>query len=286
MDAQNITILDLDHPGARDPKYRLRRDFIATESLRFWQKKNSSLPVIAYLPEEDETWATVNSMLDLLHPERACTQYLRARKKIPFSKKKIPTMKLLDTELRQKTGFGLRPAAGLVDTRTFLTSFADGSMMCTQYVRHASRPTFTPEPDLIHEFIGHVPMFANPEFVSFCRLLGHGARMANDEQLVMLERLFWFTVEYGLIEEKGQPKAFGAGLLAGIEDMNNAFKSGTDIRDFDLQEVITTTYDYSKMQDKYFIIPSFEVLCRVTEKLIRSFQDGLVVETLPTAITV
>ncbi len=267
-----LQILDLDHPGAKDPDYRIRREMIARLARQYRQNPNI-VPTLEYTQEEHATWREVYGMLDELHPERACAMYNRARKILEIPKDRIPQMRDLSERIRRFNGMRLGPIEGLVDSRSFLVSLADKRMFCTQYVRHHSRPTFTPEPDIIHELLGHAPTFADADFVEFSRLLGQAAHAANDEELKQIERLYWFTLEYGLIEEQGKPKAFGAGLLAGIEDMNNAFKTDADIRPFVLDEVIATDYNYSFMQPRYFIIPSFEFLKQETARLIGRFQN-------------
>src|SRR6185436_1771625 len=120
----------------------------------------------------------------------------------------------MNRSLKETTGFRLAPIEGLVETRAFLSWLSYRVMLSTQYVRHHSRPDYTPEPDIIHESIGHIPSFTNAEFADFSQFIGRGARIANDQQLEQLGRLYWFTVEFGLVEEGDSFKAFGAGLLS------------------------------------------------------------------------
>ncbi len=268
--AEILGILDLDHPGAHDPEYRKRREHIGQVAKDF-RKNPAIIPLVEYTKDEHKTWQTVNDILSDLHPTRACSMYLRARKHLDIPRDHIPQMRELSAIVSRFNGMKLAPVEGLIDSRSFLTSLANKRMFCTQYIRHHSRPTFTPEPDIIHEFLGHVPTFADPDLVSFSKLIGEAAKIATLPQLTQLERLYWYTLEYGLIEENGQPKAFGAGPLAGIEDLNNAFKPDADIRPFTMAEVLNTDYQYSFIQQRYFIIPSFEFLRKETEKLIATF---------------
>lgn len=265
-----LTILDLDHPGANDPAYRTRREHIAALAKEF-RRNPSAIPTLNYTDDEHETWSIVNQELDTLHEQRACTLYLEVKPELDIPKDHIPQMRDLSKAIEKFQGMRLAPVEGLVDSRSFLSQLGKKVMLCTQYVRHRSRPTFTPEPDIIHEFLGHVPTFGNKDLVEFSAMLGQAARTATEEELKKLERLYWFTLEYGLIAENGKTKAFGAGLLAGIEDMNNAFKPGADIREFSIEEVIKTNYNYSFLQPTYFIIPSFEYLRKETKKLLSTF---------------
>ena len=123
----------------------------------------------------------------------------------------------------------------------------------------------------MHEAIGHIPNFTNRDFADFSQFIGHGARIATDEQLEELGRLYWFTVEFGLIREDGEIKAFGAGLLSSFGELENAFTDNVERRPFDLKEVIRTDYDYSDMQPILYVIPSYAELKDVTRKYIESF---------------
>ncbi|HSK73184.1 MAG TPA: hypothetical protein VK892_15910, partial [Pyrinomonadaceae bacterium] len=171
----------------------------------------------------------------------------------------------------ETTGFRLAPIEGLVDTRAFLSRLSWRMMLSTQYIRHHSRPEYTPEPDIVHESIGHIPMFTNTDFADFSQFIGFGARVATDEQIEQLGRLYWFTVEFGLIEEKGEIKAFGAGLLSSYGELEHAFGDEVERRPFDLEQVINTPYDYSDMQPILYVIPSYSELKEKTRKYIESF---------------
>lgn len=277
QELQSHQLIDLDHPGAQDPAYKNRRNQIASLANQFWAnyqpEDEENLPEINYQPDELQTWVEVNKILADLLSKNACSSYLQARQILDLPLSRIPQLADLSRALSQIHGFKLCPIAGLVNSRAFLSALSRKTMLCTQYIRHHSRPTFTPEPDLIHEFIGHAPMFTNHHIVEFSRMIGEGASLANDQQLAQLERLYWFTLEYGLIEENGVIKAFGAGLLAGIEDHHNAFRADADLRPFNLETVISTPYDYAHLQDKYFVLQSFEQLEKSTRKLLQSFSN-------------
>ncbi|MEK7146057.1 MAG: phenylalanine 4-monooxygenase, partial [Patescibacteria group bacterium] len=129
----------------------------------------------------------------------------------------------LDRELKKLYGFGVSPVEGLVESRIFLGMLEKKFMLCTQYIRHASRPDYTPEPDIVHEVMGHVPMFTDKDFVDFSQMIGAASLKANEEELIQIERLYWFTVEFGLIQEAGQLKAYGAGLLSSFGEIQHCF---------------------------------------------------------------
>lgn len=266
-----LPILDLDHPGASDEAYRQRREHIASVARAFRDDPNRPFPVVEYTADEDGVWKQCESLLAELHERYACRAYGEGRRKLALPTERIPQLGEVSERLHGLEGFRLWPVEGLVLPRIFLKHLERRIMLSTQYIRHPSRPLFTPEPDIIHELLGHAPMLTHPAFAEFSQLVGKGARIANDEQLEQMSRLYWFTVEFGLIEEPEGIRAFGAGLLGGIEDLRRAFADDADVRPFDLEEIIEIDYDYNHPQPIYFVIPSFSKLRRDVEMLIDRF---------------
>jgi phenylalanine-4-hydroxylase len=186
----------------------------------------------------------------------------------------VPQLAALSSALEKFSGFRVGAVEGLVDGRSFLGAFAEGKMLCTQYIRHASRPEYTPEPDIVHEVIGHVPMFVDPDFVAFSSLIGRAALVATPEDLVKLERLYWFTIEFGLIQEGCDTRIYGAGLLSSFGEIQHCLSAEVDRRPFDLEEVMGTDYEYSRMQGKLFVIQSFEQLRKLSEPFLNTLIYG------------
>lgn len=261
----DLSILPLDHPGAHDPEYRTRRNMIAEAATNF-HLNPSALPEITYTDLEHQTWQKAVTKLTPLHERYAHKSYLASRERLFISPDHIPQLRDLDARLNAIHGFRLEPIEGLVDGRSFLSRLADGVMLCTQYIRHHSRPEYTPEPDIIHEVIGHVPTFTDPDIVRFSKHVGQVVKKATDEELIALERLYWFTLEFGLIEEENDVKIFGAGLLSSFGEIPHAYSPEVSRRSFRIEEVIKTPFDFSAMQPTLFIIPSFAHLRKVTEE--------------------
>lgn len=269
MPFEDIEELPLEHPGAKDPVYRKRRDHIAALAKKF--RETGEITDVDYNEEEQSVWRHVAGELEELHQKKASPFYLKAKKDLGISNDRIPQLTEMNKRLKETTGFRLAPIEGLVDTRAFLSWLSWRTMLSTQYIRHHSRPGYTPEPDIVHEAIGHIPMFTNPDFADFSQFVGHGARLANDEQLEGLGRIYWFTVEYGLVEAEGDIKAFGAGLLSSFKELKNAFTDNVERRPFVLEEVIEQDYDYSDMQPVLYIAPSYKFLKEETKRYIETF---------------
>ncbi len=281
---EEISMLPIDHPGAHDPDYRAHRNIIARLAKQFREDPNHVIPIVDYTPEETAIWTFVYDQLEEAHQRRACSLYLEAKAKLGISRDVIPQLRDLNQQMRAMSNFGFAPIEGLVETRAFLTWLSKRVMLCTQYLRHHSRPDYTPEPDIVHEIIGHIPNFTDPDFADFSQSIGKGAVMANDRQLEQLGRLYWFTVEFGLVEEGDEIKAFGAGLLSSYSELEHAFSDEVERRKFNLADVISTSYDYSDMQPVLFVIPSYAYLKEVTREFIGRFGRHSDQEVAPVAV--
>ena len=269
MEFEDINELHLDHPGASDPEYRERRDYIASLSRKF--RETGRITDVDYTEEEQGIWRHVAERLEELHEKHASPFYLKAKHDLGISTQRIPQLSEMNRRLKELTGFRLAPIEGLVETRSFLSWLSYRVMLSTQYIRHHSRPDYTPEPDIVHESIGHIPMFTNVNFADYSQFVGHGARIADDKQLEELGRLYWFTVEFGLVKHEGGIKAYGAGLLSSYGELSHAFSDEVERRPFDLEQVINTSYDYSDMQPVLYVIPSYRELKEATRRYIESF---------------
>jgi len=269
MPFEDIEELHLDHPGANDAEYRTRRDYIASLSKNF--RETGIITDVDYNEDEQGIWRHVTTRLEALHEKYASPFYLQAKRDLGISTDRIPQLSEMSRRLKELTNFRLAPIEGLVDTRAFLSWLSWRTMLSTQYIRHHSRPEYTPEPDIVHEAIGHIPMFTNQNFADYSQFIGHGARIATDKQIEELGRLYWFTVEFGLVEDKGEIKAYGAGLLSSFGELEHAFSDEVERRPFDLEEVINTSYDYSDMQPLLYVIPSYAELKEVTRRYISRF---------------
>jgi phenylalanine-4-hydroxylase len=270
MPFEDIEELHLDHPGASDIEYRERRDHIAALSKKF--RETGVITDVDYTDEEQGIWRHVAGRLEELHEKHASPFYLRAKRDLGISNDRIPQLSEMNRRLKELTNFRLAPVEGLVDTRAFLSWLSWRTMLSTQYIRHHSRPEYTPEPDIVHEAIGHIPMFTNENFADYSQFIGHGARIATDEQIEELGRLYWFTVEFGLVEHEGDIKAYGAGLLSSFGELEHAFSDEVERRPFDLEQVINHEFTYSDMQPVLYVIPSYAELKEATRSYISRFK--------------
>lgn len=253
----HLVDLDPDHPGFADPTYRARRDAIAR--IADDHRGDGPAPIVEYTVEEHAVWRSVWAELGPVHRATAARELLAIEADFPLDRQAIPQLRSVSARLARTTGFGLQPVSGLVPARRFLGRLADGVFLSTQYVRHPSRPLYTPEPDVIHELVGHAAGLAHPELAALHRLFGAAARIADDAGLEALERVYWFTIEFGLCAEDGRPRAVGAGLLSSIGEARHALAHARH-RPFDLEAMAATPYETRAMQAELFVAPSFAAM--------------------------
>jgi phenylalanine-4-hydroxylase len=263
--------LEPGHPGLSDAAYVQRRKELFA-LCRNHRLKQLGPPLIDYTPEEMRIWRDVSPKLDELHVKHASSIYLQAKRTLRISETEIPQLRHLSERLEHETRMHLVPAEGPLPYRTFYTYIGERGFPVTQFIRHGSHPEFTPEPDMIHDCLGHVPSLMNHDYAELLTLIGKAVSMTpHGEQVLALKRFSWFSIEFGLIAEEGATKIFGAGILSSTGEIPFSLSTEVERRPFVTDEVIETDYDPSRMQDLLFIIPSFTFLRREIEQLVKRF---------------
>jgi phenylalanine-4-hydroxylase len=242
-----------DHPGFHDRSYRERRDTIARIAAS--HAGDGPCPDAPYTPAEHAVWRAVTTALAPLHGRFAARDVQAMLERFPLPTGHIPQLAPISSRLRASSGFRLRPVAGLIPAREFLAALAADTFLATQYIRHASRPWYTPEPDVIHELVGHAATLADPRLAALSRCFGRAALRAGEAELAAIERVYWFTLEFGLVREDGEVRAVGAGLLSSVEEIERGV-TRTEHRAWDLATIAATDYSTAELQRQLFVAPS------------------------------
>ena len=259
-ETNELVALDADHPGFHDPVYRRRRNDIARAALEYCD--GDPVPRIDYTGEEHAVWREVSRELAPLHARYACAESLEASRRVALPRECIPQLAEVNARIEPLHGFRMLPVAGLVTAKAFLTQLARGVFLSTQYMRHHSVPLYTPEPDVVHELIGHAATFGHEGFVRLNRAFGEATLRAGDDARVeQIGRLYWFTLEFGVVLEAGRVKVYGAGLLSSFGELGR-FESEEPLLPWDVEAIAATPYDPTHYQEKLFVAPSFETMSR------------------------
>lgn len=260
--------LEADHPGFQDDVYRKRREELA----RFSKEHSWNKPIahIEYTKDEVHCWSMVWDKMEQLWQNYACHEYLDAlelmKKHCNYNRDSIPQQADISKFLESRTKFKLRPVSGLLSSRDFLNGLAFRTFFCTQYIRHSSRPLYTPEPDICHELLGHAPMFANQDFCDFSQEIGLASLGASDADIEKLARCYWFSVEFGLCKDRNTPselKAYGAGLLSSFGELEYACSGpvvevGPTILEWDPEVASKQDFPITTYQPVYFLAESLQ----------------------------
>ncbi len=264
--------LEPGHPGLGDPFYIQRRKNLFALCRRH-RLEELGPPLIDYTDEETRIWREVSPKLNELHVRHACQIYLRGKRELAINQHEIPQLRTLSARVQHETNIHLVPAEGALPYRTFYQYIGARGFPVTQFIRHGSHPEFTPEPDMIHDCLGHVPSLMNHDYAELLALIGRAVSATQSgEHVLALKRFSWFSIEFGLIEDAGETKVFGAGILSSTGEIPYSLLSPDVKREpFVTDTVINTDYDPSRMQDHLFITPSLPFLRSELEALVRQF---------------
>ncbi len=220
----------------------------------------------AFTREEHAVWDTLFERQAKLLPGRASKAFLRGLDALRLSESGIPNFDDLSERLMKLTGWQVVAVPGLVPDDVFFEHMANRRFVSGNFIRRADQLDYLQEPDVFHDVFGHVPMLADPVFADYLAAYGRGGLRALElGALPQLARLYWYTVEFGLVQEDDGQRIFGAGIVSSSAESVFALDDPSPHRiGFDLERVMRTEYRIDDFQQNYFVVPSFEELRRVT----------------------
>lgn len=220
----------------------------------------------AFTAGEHAVWDMLFERQMRLLPGRASRAYLHGLELLKLSDGGIPNFEELSERLTKLTGWQVVAVPGLVPDDVFFDHMANRRFVAGNFIRRPDQLDYLQEPDVFHDVFGHVPMLADPVFADYMQAYGCGGRRAMElGALKQLSRLYWYTVEFGLIEEAEGLRIYGSGIVSSFSESRFALESDSPNRiGFDLKRVMRTEYRIDDFQQNYFVVPSFDELLRVT----------------------
>lgn len=214
-----------------------------------------------YTPAQHEVW---KELVDRRRPQLdayACREYLEGFEIIGLQDDRLPNLSAITTRLEPRTGWSTTPVSGFLPAEAFFEMLAARMFPTTTWLRDRDSLEYIPEPDIFHDVFGHVPMHAHRVFGDFLQHYGNVcAQIRDPEVLERLGRLFWYTVEFGLIRQCGKIKVYGSGVISSHGECTNVIDGGCEVRNFELQEVLSTPVRVDRIHRLLFAIENFDQL--------------------------
>ena len=226
-------------------------------------------PWEGYTPTDHQVWATLFRRQREVLVGRACDAFLQAQDAMGMTPDAIPKFTDLNVALRAATGWELVGVEGLLPELVFFDHLANRRFPVTWWIRKPEQMDYLSEPDLFHDLFGHVPLLMDPVFADYLQCFGHGGVKAHgigEDALMLLSRLYWYTVEFGLIRQPDGLRIYGSGIVSSKGESIHCLESIAPNRlGFDLERIMRTRYRIDTYQKTYFVIDSFEQLMAATE---------------------
>jgi phenylalanine-4-hydroxylase len=253
---------------------------------KYVAKKISPQGHIDFTDEENATWKILFDRQINLIQGRACDEYLTGISKLNLPQNRIPQCEEISEVLRAATGFSVVPVEAVIPLTQFFGLLANRQFPAASFIRTREDLDYLQEPDIFHEYFGHCPLLTNQAYADFVQWYGETALKVSKKALAFLGRLFWFTIEFGLIRSENGLRIFGGGILSSYAETIYAVESESPNRySFDPERMLRTHYRYDEIQNNYFILNNLEQLfelrtdniINMAEEMIQEVQEGFVI---------
>ncbi len=236
------------------------------KTTKYISKTPDSFNLIHWTQDENQTWNKLISRQNLLTKNYACDLFLNGLERIEFSSQRVPQHTEINKKLKDFTGWEVEIVPALIPAKDFFTLLANKKFPAASFIRIPEELDYIEEPDIFHEFYGHVPLLTFPEYAKFMQEFGRFALSLEPNERRRVFRLFWFSIEFGLIRENGNLKAYGGGILSSIKETAYCLDSSIPERsNFDPLTVLRTPYRIDIPQPLYYVIDQFDDLFRIMD---------------------
>ena len=234
---------------------------LAALTMAYIAKQPDINGIIPYNAEEDAVWHDLYQRQIKIVEKRACEEYLEGLQKLNLPTDRVPQCEDVSKVLMKHTGWRVTPVAALIAFEDFFTLLANRQFPAASFIRTREELDYLKEPDIFHEIFGHCPLLTNPVYADFVHNYGKLGLSASKQERILLARLFWFTVEFGLINTANGLRVYGAGILSSKEETIYALESPVPQRKpFSAMDALRTPYHYDIMQSLYFVINNYHEL--------------------------
>lgn len=233
---------------------------------KYISKQANSLGIIDWTVDENKTWNTLLERQTQIVQTRACAEFLEGLDRIQFSQKSVPQHTEINQRLKGFTGWEVEVVPALIPAKEFFTLLANKKFPAASFIRIPAELDYIQEPDIFHEFYGHVPLLTFKEYANFMEDFGKLALSISPKDRRRLFRVFWFTIEFGLLNTKDGIKAYGGGMLSSIHETVYSVESAVPKRlPFDPLTALRTPYRYDIPQPLYYVLNQFNDLYKILD---------------------
>jgi phenylalanine-4-hydroxylase len=230
-------------------------------------KQPNALGLIDWTAEENKTWNTLISRQTEIVKTRSCPEFLEGLDRIQFSKNRVPQHTEINRRLKDFTGWEVEVVPALIPAKEFFTLLANKKFPAASFIRVPEELDYIQEPDIFHEFYGHVPLLTFPDYANFMEEFGKLALSISGKDRRSLFRLFWFTIEFGLLRTPQGIKAYGGGMLSSIHETVYSVESPIAKREpFDPLMALRTPYRIDIPQPLYYVLDNFSDLFKILDR--------------------
>ena len=231
-----------------------------SKSSKYVSRQSDETGFIAWSDEENQIWHELISRQLSVVEGKACDEYMAGLQKLQLPTDRIPQLEEVSKVLRATTGWECAEVPALISFDKFFELLANKRFPVATFIRSREEFDYLQEPDIFHEIFGHCAMLTHPDFAEFTHMYGKLGLAASKQDRVYLARLYWFTIEFGLIREDGELRVYGAGILSSAGETTYALSDEPSHFAYDVRQIMSTTYWKDHFQDKYWVIESFEQL--------------------------
>lgn len=230
-------------------------------------KYPNSAGLIDWTVDENKTWNTLITRQTEIVKTRACSEFIEGLDRIGFTRDRVPQHTEINHRLKDFTGWGVEIVPALIPAKEFFTLLANKKFPAASFIRIPEELDYIQEPDIFHEFYGHVPLLTFPDYANFMEEFGKLALSVSPKDRRRLFRLFWFTIEFGLLKADGGIKAYGGGMLSSIHETVYSVESATPKREpFDPLTALRTPYRIDIPQPLYYVLDKFSDLYKILDQ--------------------